>query len=87
MVRVLWTFVPSSLARFSYLWDTNMLLRRRRASEHQKETLDDRDGIALARHLRARARCSPLEEDSLLDAILLLGNEHLGAGRKRPHQP
>ena len=51
MVRVLWTFVPSSLARFSYLWDTNMLLRRRLASEHQKETLDDRDGVALARHL------------------------------------
>ena len=38
-------------------------------------------------HLRARACCSPLEEDSLLDAILLLGNEHLGLGRKRPHQP
>ena len=52
-----------------------------------EETLDGRDGVALARHLRARARCSPLEEDSLLDAILLLGNEHLGVGRKRPHQP
>ena len=63
-----------------------MLLRRRQASEHQKETLDGREGVSLDCHLRARARCSRLEEDSLLDAILLLGNEHLGVGRKRPHQ-
>jgi len=52
-----------------------------------EETRDGLDGVALACHLRARARCSPLEEDSLLDAFLLLGNEHLGVGRKRPHQP
>ena len=50
-----------------------MLLRRKQASENQKERRDGRDGVALACHLRVvftRARCSPLEEDSLLDAIL-----------------
>ena len=30
-----------------------MLLRRRQVSEYQKETLDGRDGVALASHLRA----------------------------------
>ena len=49
-----------------------MLLRRRQASEHQKETRDGRDGVALACHLRVLCwfvRCSPLEGDSLLNAI------------------
>ena len=50
MVR---TFVPSSLARISCLYDRNILLRSRHASEHQKETRDGRDGVALACHLRA----------------------------------
>ena len=52
MVRV-FRFVQSSLACLSCLLDTNMLLRRRQASEHQKETLDGRDGVSLACHLRA----------------------------------
>ena len=69
-----------------------MLLRRRKTSEQQKEeTLDGRDGVALACHLRALSWLARVahrsREDSLLDAILLLGNEHLEVGRKRPHQP
>ena len=49
-----------------------MLLRRRHASEHQKETEMAglvRPSLPLTRSVLARARCSPLEEDSLLDVI------------------
>ena len=41
-------------------------------SEHQKETEMAglvRPSLPLTRSVLARARCSPLEEDSLLDAI------------------
>ena len=59
-------------------------------SEHQKDARRPERGrpsLPLTRSVLARARCSPLEEDGLLDAFLLLGNEHLGVGRKRSHQP
>ena len=72
MVRVLCTFVPSSLERLSCLWDTNMLPRRRQASEHQKETRDGRGGVALACQVRALSWLARLAHRSKRRAFSML---------------
>ena len=49
-----------------------MLLRRRQASEHQKETRDDRGGVALACHLRALSWLARLAHRSKRRAFSML---------------